>query len=397
MGFGSIQCGLEPRPHRRPGERHLLCPTKRRGSIGKGEQGAPRPPTSFPHPLAEGRDGPFWRMPPLIPNNAPDGAAGTGLGGDVVRSEPVPRREAERGTGSRAPLAPGERFRAGSWACLAFIYINSINVKKVWPEGWSIPMCPPTSCLQPWMQWAPFQEGMATVSPPHGTPLTPPIPQHDKEQPAQPHVALTGTTQRGDKQCHHTVTPRSERRNGPMRCHRESPKELGFFFSLPDPTTSMRPTSTPVSPHPPPPPQTAVFGPIAAHMPQPQLLQDPGTSTSPLLLPALSSELFSTHNINELIKTRHPIGELSTHRLGHFQLTSAYPHLHICTMASPRLQGWFVTFHIPFCTSGDPPALGIYQQKGVKPICAQLRGLGTCQDFPTPSQAPHPPPTLPPH
>lgn len=40
---------------------------------------------------------PFWRMPPLIPNNAPDGPAGTSLVRDVARSELVPGREAERG------------------------------------------------------------------------------------------------------------------------------------------------------------------------------------------------------------------------------------------------------------------------------------------------------------
>lgn len=65
--------------------------------LREGEPGHP-PPAPTHSPMNEtGEDVSFWRMPPLIPNNAPDGPEGTRLVRDVARSEPIPRREAERG------------------------------------------------------------------------------------------------------------------------------------------------------------------------------------------------------------------------------------------------------------------------------------------------------------
>lgn len=65
--------------------------------LGKGGQGHP-PPAPTRRAGEPGEDvPPFWRMPPLIPNNAPDGPAGTSLVRDVARSELVPGREVERG------------------------------------------------------------------------------------------------------------------------------------------------------------------------------------------------------------------------------------------------------------------------------------------------------------
>lgn len=60
-----------------------------------------------------GEDVSFWRMPPLIPNNAPDGPAGTSLVRDVARSELVPGREAERGDGDPRAADTGREIYSG--------------------------------------------------------------------------------------------------------------------------------------------------------------------------------------------------------------------------------------------------------------------------------------------
>lgn len=65
-------------------------------------EGGTRPPAPVPSRRAgeTGEDVPFWRMPPLIHNNAPDGPARTSLVRDVARSELVPREGGtERGQG----------------------------------------------------------------------------------------------------------------------------------------------------------------------------------------------------------------------------------------------------------------------------------------------------------
>lgn len=110
---------------------------------------------------------PFWRMPPLIPNNAADGPS---LVRDVARSELVPGRG---GTGTRTPLPPRERDLQ-----LCFRYYYRIMALKEEegrgkPKGWSIPRCPPTSRLWSWGQRAPFQEG-TVPPPPRGTCPSPP-------------------------------------------------------------------------------------------------------------------------------------------------------------------------------------------------------------------------------
>lgn len=119
------------------GKSTLSALKRARGPPGRGAGGAPGPPPSSPtHSLWSGLgwDVPFWRMPPLIPNNAPAGPAGTSLVCDVVRSEPVPRREVERGPGTRALLARGDRFTAGNKAFLLLflllIYNNSIKMRR---------------------------------------------------------------------------------------------------------------------------------------------------------------------------------------------------------------------------------------------------------------------------
>ena len=68
-------------------------------SPGEGGPGHPPPAPGRSSASEAGEDVPFWRMPPLIPNNAPDGPARTRLVRDVARSELVPGREVERGDG----------------------------------------------------------------------------------------------------------------------------------------------------------------------------------------------------------------------------------------------------------------------------------------------------------
>lgn len=76
------------------------------GEAGGGEDPGHPPPAPTRSLASEtGEDVPFWRMPTLIPNNAPDGPAGTSLVRDVARSELAPGREAERGDGD--PHAAG--------------------------------------------------------------------------------------------------------------------------------------------------------------------------------------------------------------------------------------------------------------------------------------------------
>lgn len=121
--------------------------------------GGTRAPTSCPHPPAgePGEDVSFCRMPPLIPNNAADGPAGTSLVRDVARSELVPGRG---GTGTRTPPAQGERFTAAQKGSFSYRQERTALKRggRAKPKGWSIPRCPPTSRLWPWGQRAPFQQ-----------------------------------------------------------------------------------------------------------------------------------------------------------------------------------------------------------------------------------------------
>lgn len=94
------------------------------------------PATHLPPPPAlsaseTGEDVSFWRMPPLIPNNAPDGPARTSLVRDVARSELVPGREAERG--DRDPHGRWHQEGALQQAIglpLLLIYNNSISLRR---------------------------------------------------------------------------------------------------------------------------------------------------------------------------------------------------------------------------------------------------------------------------
>lgn len=81
-------------------------------SPGEGGPGHPSPAPVRLSASETGEDVSFWWMPPLILNNAPDGPARTSLVRDVVRSELVPRREAERGDGD--PHAAGTRRESSS-------------------------------------------------------------------------------------------------------------------------------------------------------------------------------------------------------------------------------------------------------------------------------------------